>query len=154
MIPIIGLIRSNNLHQQQLFKSIFFHPMYLLSVYCLFSVECLMWKPRTLQFMCLLFRYVQSPKKDHNWWGSFFLWQVMTARAALLKGAMMDVCATDSNISVKQNMMHKTVRVLFIGWQCHIRFSTKPSVETASSVDGRQLLRWAIGNLLEKVITK
>lgn len=114
----------------------FFTPLagtWLLSADCLLSVpaESLMWEPSTLRFMCLLFRYAQNPKKDHGRWGLFFLWQLMSARAAPLMEATVDVCTTDTDVSVKQNMTHESLRVLFIGWQCHLRFSTKLCVQNS-----------------------
>lgn len=40
MILIIRLIRSNNIHQQQLFKSIFFFFLPHVSIICVLSVLC------------------------------------------------------------------------------------------------------------------
>lgn len=121
-------INTKNSHEQP-FKSVLFFLLHASSMYGPLSVGSFMQKPRTFQFMCLLFRCSKLQKRTTSTRALGDNWCLPEQRR--LKGATMDDCTADSNISVKQHMTHKTVCALFTGWRCHIGFSTKPGVKTS-----------------------
>lgn len=108
-----------------------------------------MWRPRTLKLMCISLRCVQSPKKDHKQHGSFFPWQVMPARAALLKGAMMDVCTSDSQ-HVRQAKHDTKDCPCPLYWVTITHWILNKTWSSDSFGVRWRLLRWAIGFWLKR----
>lgn len=108
-----------------------------------------MWRPRTLKLMCISLRCVQSPKKDHKQHGSFFPWQVMPARSAPLKGAMMDVCTSDSQ-HVRQAKHDAQDCPCPLYWVTITHWILDKTWSSDSFGVRWRLLRWAIGYWLKR----
>lgn len=134
-----GHINNVALHLENAFSNPSFYPSWLVH---LLSVHCLLfWTSGELDVKAqhitiyVLVIYAQSPKKDHGRWGLILPLTIDVCQSCIADGPTVNVCTTDI-VSVKQNMTHESLRVLFIGRQCHIRIPTK------LGVDGCQLCRW------------